>query len=78
MPIDEDTALCKIIAKKLGAPEKENDCLPIIKAFLDHKDYNRTMEELARLLGKPKEEVIDTIANSCIPCEINLDTGEEI
>jgi hypothetical protein len=66
--IDENTALCKIVCKATRSIGKENECKQIVEKFAEHKDFNKTMEELTNILGKSKDEIMYIIANSCVPC----------
>jgi predicted negative regulator of RcsB-dependent stress response len=67
--MDEDTALCKILVRAFKKQDKEATCLTIVKDFMNHNNFDRTVDELAKTLGASKEEIMDVIANSCIPCE---------
>ena len=65
--LTENQALCKILTKKLGGDDKL--CFKIVEDFLNHKDFEKAISELSELLKKPKEEIMDVISTSCIPCE---------
>lgn len=65
--ITENVALCRILVRKFGGNEVV--CEKILNDFTEHKKFNRTVDELAAELKRPKEEIIATISDSCIPCE---------
>ena len=68
--ISEDAALCRIIARELKIDKsKEGDCLKLLQLFLEHKDFEKTVDELATLAGSNKDMIMKVIANSCVPCE---------
>ena len=67
--MDENTALCRIIMRQLNVDKtKEPDCLKFLQSFMEHKDFEKTVGELAGLTGADKDKIMDVIANSCIPC----------
>lgn len=67
--VDEDEALCAILAKKLGKKGREGECIAVVKEFIKHKDFDKTMEELSKLLEIDKDKLAYLIGNTCIPCE---------
>ena len=67
--ITEDQALCKIIIRELKVDKsKEGDCLKLLQSFLEHKDFEKTVDELATLTGSNKDKIMEVISTSCIPC----------
>lgn len=69
LPLTEDDALCRILIRTFKKEGKEGTCLTLVRDFLNHKNFDKTVEELAKILETDKEKIMETISSSCIPCE---------